>query len=49
MELKKLKAEAEGGIELFYRYIIEGPLAYDSGYIKESSYDWTQILRGIIY
>ena len=42
----KLKAEAEGGIELFYRYIIEGPLAYDSGYIKESSYDWTPNLEG---
>lgn len=44
--LIKLKAEAEGGIELLYRYIIEGPIAYDSGYISESSYDWIPSLEG---
>lgn len=35
-----LETMAVGGRELLYRYIIEGPLAEDSGYIRSSTYSW---------
>ncbi|MCQ2969002.1 MAG: triple tyrosine motif-containing protein [Clostridium sp.] len=36
-----LNTRVVGGRELLYRYIIEGPIADDSGYIRSSSYLWT--------
>lgn len=35
-----LKANVEGGRELLYRYIIEGPVAEDSGYIRKDLFQW---------
>ncbi|MHC1684495.1 MAG: triple tyrosine motif-containing protein [Clostridiaceae bacterium] len=35
-----LKALATGGKILKYRYIIEGPTSYDSGYIRENAFVW---------
>lgn len=35
-----LEAVAEGGRELIYRYIIEGPVSEDSGYIRSNKYSW---------
>lgn len=36
-----LKADACGGKELVYRYIINGPMAIDTGYIRRNEYEWT--------
>lgn len=36
-----LNARVVGGRELLYRYIIDGPIADDSGYIRSDSYLWT--------
>ena len=36
-----LIADVSGGRELLYRYIIEGPVCDDSGYIRSNSYLWT--------
>ena len=36
-----LNARVVGGREILYRYIIEGPIAEDSGYIRSNSYLWT--------
>ena len=36
-----LNARVVGGREILYRYIIEGPIADDSGYIRSNSYLWT--------
>ena len=36
-----LKADVSGGRELLYRYIIDGPMAVDTGYIRRSEYEWT--------
>ena len=36
-----LKADVSGGRELLYRYIINGPMAIDTGYIRRSEYEWT--------
>lgn len=35
-----LHADVEGGHELLYRYIIDGPTSDDSGYIRKGSYVW---------
>ncbi|MEG0297735.1 MAG: triple tyrosine motif-containing protein [Clostridium sp.] len=35
-----LISNAEGGKRLVYRYIIEGPISEDSGYIRNSNYVW---------
>ena len=35
-----LKAEVTGGRELLYRYIIEGPISDDSGYIRREEFAW---------
>ena len=35
-----LRASATGGKELVYRYIIDGPIAEDSGYIRKNEYLW---------
>lgn len=35
-----LISNAEGGKGLVYRYIIEGPISEDSGYIRNSNYVW---------
>lgn len=35
-----LVANATGGRQLVYRYIIEGPFCEDSGYIRNSNYIW---------
>lgn len=36
-----LSSEVDGGREILYRYIIEGPIAEDSGYIRSDKYLWT--------
>ena len=36
-----LNTRVVGGRELLYRYIIEGPIADDSGYIRSNNYLWT--------
>ena len=35
-----LKADVDGGRELLYRYIIEGPISEDSGYIRGNECVW---------
>lgn len=35
-----LNADVEGGKELLYKYVIEGPIAEDSGYILRDKYEW---------
>lgn len=35
-----VKAEVEGGRELLYRYVVDGPIAEDSGYIRGNEYLW---------
>lgn len=35
-----LKADVEGGRELVFRYMIDGPIAEDSGYIRSNEYSW---------
>lgn len=34
------KASVIGGKELLYRYIVEGPVAEDSGYIRDKNFNW---------
>lgn len=34
------KASVKGGKELLYRYIVEGPVAEDSGYIRSNNFNW---------
>ena len=41
-----LKSSISGGKEILYRYIIEGPVAEDSGYIRSSDFDWETKLEG---
>lgn len=38
--LIKFKSNVVGGIDIVYRYIIEGPMFEDSGYIREDNYEW---------
>lgn len=38
--LVKLKGDVIGGTDIVYRYIIEGPVCEDSGYIREDTYEW---------
>ena len=40
------KASVIGGKELLYRYIVEGPVAEDSGYIRSRSFNWETKLDG---
>ena len=40
------KTDVEGGRELVYRYIIEGPNAEDTGYIKENTFLWDSKVEG---
>ncbi|WP_243129605.1 triple tyrosine motif-containing protein, partial [Clostridium sp. HBUAS56017] len=35
-----LKADARGGNELVYRYIVNGPIAEDTGYIRRNEFLW---------
>lgn len=35
-----LNADVEGGNELLYKYVIEGPIAEDTGYIMRDKYEW---------
>jgi hypothetical protein len=35
-----LKADVKGGNELVYRYIVNGPIAEDTGYIRRNEYLW---------
>ena len=41
-----LKASAKGGKEILYRYIIEGSVAEDSGYIRSRSFNWETKAEG---
>lgn len=41
-----LRARVEGGRELLYRYIIEGPVAEDSGYIRKDLFLWKPTENG---
>lgn len=40
------KADVEGGRQLVYRYIVEGPNAEDTGYIKENIFLWDSKVEG---
>lgn len=40
------KVNAEGGRELVYRYIVEGPVADDSCYTRNSEYTWSPEKEG---
>jgi hypothetical protein len=35
-----MKADVKGGNELVYRYIVNGPISEDTGYIRRSEYLW---------
>ena len=41
-----IKVKAIGGRELVYRYIIEGPISEDSGYIRNSEFVWASKVEG---
>ncbi|MEG1287535.1 triple tyrosine motif-containing protein [Clostridium sp.] len=41
-----LKVDVKGGRELIYRYIIEGPNAEDTGYIRNNMLPWVSKLDG---
>lgn len=41
-----IKVKAIGGRELVYRYIIEGPISEDSGYIRNSEFVWASKIEG---
>ena len=43
----KLFANAIGGRELVYRYVIDGPIANDTGYIRASNFIWQPKASGI--
>ncbi|MFU7515699.1 triple tyrosine motif-containing protein [Clostridium sp. HCS.1] len=40
------KASVVGGKELLYRYIVEGPVAEDSGYIRSKNFNWESKVDG---
>lgn len=40
------KSSVIGGKEILYRYIIEGPVAEDTGYIRSRSFNWETKLEG---
>lgn len=40
------KSNVIGGKEVLYRYIIEGPIAEDSGYIRSKTFDWESKIDG---
>ncbi|GAB6169153.1 triple tyrosine motif-containing protein [Clostridium carnis] len=40
------KSVVDGGKELLYRYIIEGPIAEDTGYIRSNVFQWETIKEG---
>lgn len=41
-----LKAEAVGGRELLYRYIVQGECPEDSGYTRNNTYEWKSKVAG---
>lgn len=41
-----LKVDVDGGRELLYRYIIEGPNAEDTGYIRNNMFPWVSKVEG---
>lgn len=42
----KMNSIVTGGKNLIYRYIVEGPIAIDSGYIMENSFQWRPEAEG---
>ncbi len=40
------KSSVIGGKEILYRYIVEGPVAEDTGYIRSRSFNWEAKLDG---
>lgn len=40
------KSSVVGGKEILYRYIVEGPVAEDTGYIRSRIFDWESKLDG---
>ena len=42
----KLKADIEGGRELLYKFVIEGSLSVDTGYIRNKNYVWNTKIDG---
>lgn len=42
----RLKAKAQGGNNLLYRYIVKGTIESDSGFIKEDEYVWNAVEAG---
>ncbi|NLK95950.1 MAG: triple tyrosine motif-containing protein [Clostridiales bacterium] len=41
-----IKVLVSGGREVIYRFIVEGPISEDSGYIRSSSYSWRPTMQG---
>ncbi len=41
-----INVKAKGGRELVYRYIIEGPISEDSGYIRNNQFVWESKVQG---
>lgn len=42
----KFSTEVSGGRELLYRYIVEGPIGEDTGYIRNNYYTWNSKEEG---
>lgn len=42
----KFSTEVSGGRELLYRYIVEGPIGEDTGYIRNNYYTWSSREEG---
>lgn len=42
----KINAIAEGGKNLLYRFVIDGPVSDDSGFVRNSTYEWTPNTNG---
>lgn len=40
------KASVSGGKEILYKYIVEGPVAEDSGYIRSKNFNWETKVEG---
>lgn len=41
-----VEALASGGIELIYKFVVEGPIAEDSGYTRSAKFEWEPKIEG---
>lgn len=48
LEGTKIKFDAivDGGENVLYKYIVEGPISEESGYIRSNSFEWTSKVEG---